>query len=155
MVNMRLKAMFFDSKAVMSAMDQATRKVFGHFGGLVRKIAIRSIQTRGEGSSSPGQPPYDKLGAKRRVENRRRKAEGRAKAKGGFKGLKHILYAYEPASRAVIIGPASNRTRSLTIPEILEEGADPSRRVAARPFMGPAFMKAKQKLPAMWAGSIK
>jgi hypothetical protein len=153
MIGMRIdKSMFFDSRKVMSAVDRATRKVFGHFGGMVRKTAIKSVKTRARGSSSPGQPPFDKLGAKRREENRRRKALGRKKAKAGFKGLKHILYAYEPVRRSVIIGPASNRTRSLTIPEILEEGKLDT---AQRPFMGPAFQQAKQKLPGMWANSVK
>lgn len=153
MIGMRIdKSMFFDSRKVISAVDRATRKVFGHFGGLVRKTAVRSIKTRARGTSSPGQPPLDKLGAKRREENRRRKALGRKKAKAGFKGLKHILYAYETTKKSVIIGPASNRTRSLTIPEILEEG---KRNVTARPFMGPAFQQARQKLPAMWANSVR
>lgn len=152
MIGMKAKLLFFESRHVVSAVDRATRKVFGHFGGLVRKRAIQSIKTRATGSSAPGQPPFDKLGAKRRAENRRRKKEGRPKAKAGFKGLKHILYAFDPDVKTVIIGPASNRKRSLTIPEILEEG---KREVMQRPFMGPAFEKAKQKLPSMWQDSVK
>jgi len=66
--------------------------------------------------------------------------------------LKHILFAYEPAKRSVIIGPASNRKRSLTIPEILEEG---KLNVAERPLIGPAFEKTKASLPSIWAQSVK
>jgi len=92
------------------------------------------------------------MAARRRAINRKRKAEGRLKAKPGFKGLKHILYAYDPAKQSVIIGPASNRKRSITIPEILEDG---KLDVGQRPFMGPAFEKAKPSLPSLWSGSVK
>jgi len=92
------------------------------------------------------------MAARRRAINRRRKAEGRPKAKPGFKGIKHILYAYDPAKRSVIIGPASNRKRSITIPEILENG---ELGISPRPLTGPAFEKVQPKLSEIWGSSVK
>jgi len=51
-----------------------------------------------------------------------------------------------------VIGPASNRSRSITIPEILEYG---KLDVSRHPFMGPAFEQQKPKLPSLWANSVK
>ena len=148
-----IRRLFFDKAAVMNQMDTRARVALGKFGALVRKSAIASVKEAPPSRhSSAGSPPFSHMAAKRRAINRKRKAEGRPKAKPGFKGLKHILFAYEPAKRSVIIGPASNRKRSLTIPEILEEG---KLDVAERPMMGPAFEKGKASLPSIWAGSVK
>ena len=157
MIGFRLKPaagrMPFDSKAVLTRVDDATRRVFGRFGALVRKAAIASVRNAPETRSAPaGSPPFSHVTARRTRSNRRRKAAGQARLSGGFKGLRHILYAYEPRQRSVVIGPASNRRRSPTIPEILEEGL---LGVPAHPFMGPAFEQQQPKLPALWAGSVK
>jgi len=152
MIRMKTKQMFFDRQAVISRVDKATRKVLGHFGALVRKSAIASIkEAPAKRHAPPGSPPFSHMLARRRKINQRRKAEGKQPVRG-FKGLKHILYAFEPVNRSVIIGPASNRSRSITIPEILEYG---KLDVSRRPFMGPAFEREKPKLPAMWANSVK
>ena len=148
-----MKALFFDSKAVMDATDRATRKVLSKFGYLVRKSARASVK-EAAGSSSAGQPPHSHMRARRRRLNAKRRSEGKEPVKKGFEGLRYILFSFNPESRSVIIGPASNRTRSMTIPEILEYGEkDP--RVAARPFMGPAFEKEQKSLPSLWGNSIK
>jgi len=148
-----IKQLFFDRAAVANSMDIRARVALGKFGALVRKTAIASVKEAPHGRHAPaGAAPFSHMAARRRAINRKRKAEGRPKAKPGFKGLKHILYAYDPAKQSVIIGPASNRKRSITIPEILEEG---KLEIGQRPFMGPAFEKAKPSLPSMWAGSVK
>jgi len=153
MIGMDVKLLFFDRQAVTGRVDKATRKVLGHFGALVRKSAIASIKeaptTR---HASTGSPPFSHMSAKRRKINQRRKAEGKQPVRGGFKGLKHILYAFEPVKRSVVIGPASNRSRAITIPEILEYG---KLDVSRHPFMGPAFEQQKPKLPSLWANSVK
>ena len=95
------------------------------------------------------------MAAVRRARNKKRKAQGQEPVKSGFAGLKFILFAYDRLARSVIIGPASNRTRSLTIPEILEKGADPKHKVARRPFMVPSLQSSEKQLPAIWAKSIK
>jgi hypothetical protein len=148
-----IRRLFFDKAAVMTQMDTRVRVALGKFGALVRKSAIASVKEAPPSRhSSAGSPPFSHMAAKRRAINRRRKAEGRPKAKPGFKGLTHILFAYEPAKRSVIIGPASNRKRSLTIPEILEEG---KLDVAERPLMGPAFERARERLDDFWGQSVK
>jgi len=150
---MSVKRLFFDRRAIMRQMDTRARSALGKFGALVRKTAIASVKEAPHGRHAPaGSPPFSHMAARRRAINRKRKAEGRPKAKPGFKGLKHILYTYDPVKRSVIIGPASNRKRSITIPEILEEG---KLNTGSRPFMGPAFEKAKPSLPALWSSSIK
>ena len=147
------KLLFFDKAAVMNQMDTRARVALGKFGALLRKAAIASVKEAPPSRHAPaGSAPFSHMTARRRTLNRKRKAEGRAKAKPGFKGLKHILYAYDPVKRSVIIGPASNRTRSITIPEILEEG---KLNVSARPLMGPAFEKTAPRLPGLWADSVK
>ena len=147
MIGLKVKQVMFDQKIVADTMDKESRKALGHFGGYVRKTAISSIHDAPPTSySTPGSPPFSHVGYRLKQLNKRRKAEGRQKVKG-FKGLKYILYKYEPESKGVIIGPASNRVRSLTIPEILEEG---KRGIAARPFMHPAFEAAKSRLPEFW-----
>ena len=152
-VGFDFKLQFFDRAAVLNAMDTRARSALGKFGAMVRKTAIASVKEAPPSKSSPaGSPPFSHMAARRRAINRKRKAEGRPKAKPGFKGIKHILYAYDPAKRSVIIGPASNRKRSITIPEVLEEG---KLNTSARPLMGPALEKAKPSLSSMWAGSVK
>lgn len=94
----RMKELFFDRRSVMGAVDAATRRVFGFFGGKVRRIAIGSIKDTDK-VSKPGQPPSSHLGARRKAANRKRKAAGKSPLRGGFKGIKHILYAYDSTLR--------------------------------------------------------
>ena len=150
----RVKLLFFDDAKVLLAMDRATAKALSRFGAEVRRAARASIK-ESPGASAAGTPPHSHMAARRRARNKARKAAGQEPVKSGFAGLKFILFAYDPAGRSVIIGPASNRTRSLTIPEILEKGKDPKHKVATRPFMSPAFESSEKKLPAMWARSLK
>ena len=154
MIGAKVKHLFFDTDLVKRCVDSATRKVLSEFGRNVRRRAVASIR-ESPGPAPAGQAPHSHMAAKRRRANKKRRQEGKEPVRGGFRGLKHILYAFEPAGRSVIIGPASNRKRNLTIPEILEYGADPSGKVGKRPFMGPAFEQEKPKLSALWAGSIK
>ena len=147
------KQLFFDRQAIISHMDTRARSALGRFGALVRKTAIASVKEAPPTRHAPaGSPPFSHVAARRRKLNRKRKATGKKAISGGFKGIKHILYNYDPAKRSVIIGPASNRKRSITIPEILELG---KLNIAPRPLMGPAFEKVLPKLSDLWAGSVK
>lgn len=98
--------MFFDTKAVTRAVDKATRRNMGQFGGYVRKVARNSMK-RKEGAAAPGNPPHAH--------------------RGTLKGL--LFYSYDPQSQAVIIGPEyfpskGNAARVMTtVPEALENGA--------------------------------
>jgi len=135
------KQFFFDSKAVLSAVDRATRQVLSKFGAFVRRTAKSSIRKR-KAASRPGHPPSSHTGLLRRL----------------------IYFGYDPGQRSVVIGPEPLNGRSQGA-QVLEyggrqrirtpEGKRVSANYRARPFMGPAFEKEKPGLPAMWANSIK
>jgi hypothetical protein len=141
MIHADVKNLFFDRKAVMSAVDRATRKVFAKFGAFVRTTAQHSIHKRPE-VSQPGTPPSSHVGLLRKL----------------------IYFSYDPNHRSVVIGPTPLHGTAVA-PPLLEYGGRARvkdrrcRRVSAtyrpRPFMGPAFEKEKPRLPAMWAGSVK
>lgn len=165
MIDMRMKSLFFTSKAVTSRVDAATRRVLSKFGAFVRRTAKSSIRKRKK-ASEPGQPPSSHTGLLK----------------------KFIWFGYEPNKRSVVIGPARLTSKTGEAPEILEHGGflrlqrdtvlrvggsgrDAKGRftqgkrkkvlkgtkisIAARPFMGPAMNKETPKLPNMWADSLK
>jgi len=150
-----VKRLFFDRQAVLNAVDQATRRVLSRFGAFTRRIAKNSIRQR-RGTSAPGTPPFSHTGLLR----------------------KFLFFAYDPSARSVIIGPARLRGRGYgEAPALLEYGGAGERSFLAktgstvpgqglawrrkhvhirpRPYMGPAFVKAKENLPDMWANSVK
>ena len=141
MIDLKLKAMFFDSPAVLKAVDRATRKVLSRFGAYVRTAARSSIRKR-KAVSQPGQPPSSHVGTLKKL----------------------IFFGYEPQQKSVVIGPTPFRGAA-EAPPLLEYGGrgrhknrrGRSRTVTyrPRPFMGPAFEKERPKLPAMWADSVK
>ncbi len=134
------KDMFFDRPAVMSATDRAQRKVFSKFGSFVRRTARSSIRKR-KSISEPGQPPSSHTGILKRT----------------------IFFLYSPETRSVIIGPVL-LNKGTDAPRLLEHGDTVTRRrrkrrvrvkYRPRPFMGPAFAKEQQQLPALWRNSVK
>jgi hypothetical protein len=161
-ISAKVTECFFDRPTVMEALDKATRKALSRFGAFVRQTAQKSLQERSAHiHARPGGPPFVhssakllKIRAGLRSVNRARKKAGQTKLKprGMFSGLKYILFAYDTSAKSVVIGPASNRVRGVTIPEILEEG---KLGIPARPFMGPAFDREKSKAASLWAGSVR
>jgi len=145
MIRMVTKQMFFDRKAVSGAVDRATRKVLSRFGAFVRTGARHSIRKR-KRVSAPGEPPSSHTGLLRNF----------------------ILFGYDRGRRSVVIGPQRLNQKVGDAPHALEHGGTSTVveglrgkrkkrriRIAARPFMGPAFEREKPKLPAMWASSVK
>ncbi|HNQ22488.1 MAG TPA: hypothetical protein PKK06_05280 [Phycisphaerae bacterium] len=139
------KQMFFDTRAVTKRVDKATRKVLSKFGAFVRTGAKHSIRKR-KAVSKPGEPPSSHIGLLR----------------------KFIFFGYDAGRRSVVIGPLRLNQKVGDAPQALEyggtstvvEGLRGKRkkrrvRIAARPFMGPAFEREKPKLPALWAKSVK
>jgi hypothetical protein len=131
--------LFFDRAAVTSAADRRTRKVLSKFGAFVRQTAKTSIRKR-KAVSEPGQPPSSHTGLLKR----------------------NIFFVFSPETRSVVIGPIllNNRTDA---PRLLEHGDTVVRRrrnrrvrmtYEARPFMGPAFEREQQQLPALWKNSV-
>jgi len=144
-IGARVKTLFFDAKAVTSAVDQASRRVLSRFGAFVRQRARSLIRTR-RAASRPGQPPSSHEGSLRRL----------------------IFFGYEPGTKNVVIGPTP--FTSSPSADLLEQDhkAGGVRRIRrrrggktvtmtyrARPFMGPAMDAEKPKLPGMWAGAVK
>jgi hypothetical protein len=140
MIRLNVKALFFESAAVLQKVDAATRKVLSKFGAFVRTTAKHSIRKR-KAASAPGSPPSSHVGTLKRL----------------------IFFGYDLSARSVVIGPAPFRS-TVEAPPLLEYGGTASRtdakgrrvlaRYRARPFMGPAFEKEKSKLPAMWTSSV-
>ena len=145
MIGMVTKKMFFDRKAVRSAVDRTARRVLSKFGAFVRRGAKSSIRKR-KRASSPGEPPSSHAGLLK----------------------KFIFFGYERDRRSVVIGPARLNQKIGDAPHALEHGGVSTVveglrgrrrkrrvRIKARPFMGPAFEKEKPKLAAMWRDSVK
>lgn len=143
------KAQFFDRPKVQRAVDRSTRRLFVRMGGLTRKIARQSIRKRKKPSPA-GQPPHSHLGLLR----------------------KFIYFVFESKPRPTMVaGPALLNGRpdpqpvNATVPEALEHGAKLRVRgrfqrsakivdLEPRPYMAPAFNKAKDKLPGLWRDSV-
>lgn len=103
----------------------------GHAGGAIRLAAVRSIRKR-KGPAPAGQPPHTHT---RRLP-------------------RAIKYAVEKQRQTVVIGPD---IQSLgTAGKAHEHGGHYRReRYPKRPFMGPALEKTKERLPKLWAGSVR
>ena len=143
MITMRIKGLFFDKKAVLSAVDKAKRAVLSKAGAFIRTTAKHSIRTK-KGSAPPGKPPHSHEGSLRRL----------------------IYFGYDRASDSVVVGPVGFK-RS-TAPNVLEFGgkSEVKRRrrgkvvktqatIQERPYMGPALEKERPNLPKRWAGSVR
>lgn len=96
----KVKEFFFDGDLVKSSVDRATARVLGKFGAFVRRTAKGMIRG-GKKPSKPGSPPKSHTGL-----------------------LKKFLYfAWDPASKSVVVGPARLDGDGLgTAPETLERG---------------------------------
>jgi len=145
MIRFEIKHLFFDTKKVRRSVDRATRRVLSKFGAFVRRGAKSSIRKR-KRASAPGEPPSSHTGLLRRF----------------------IFFGYDRSARSVVIGPGRLNQKIGDAPHALEHGGTSTvieglrgkrkkRRVkmAARPYMGPAFEQEKPKLAAMWRDSVR
>lgn len=144
MIDMRIKRLFFDRKAVIAAVDKARRAVLSKAGAFIRTVARTSIRPR-KGSAPPGSPPHSHVGLLRNF----------------------IFFGYDRASDSVVVGPAK-LNKPTEAPRVLEHGGVTTAtrfargklrkrriRVKPRPYMGPALEKERSKLPKLWAGSVR
>lgn len=137
---------FFDTKKIERAVKRGIRNSLSYFASYTRKAAQWSIKKRNK-PSEPGQPPSSHTGV-----------------------LKDFIFYWLDKTQGVaLIGPvvtSKSPYGEITVPQILEEGGTVVRAVkgknelevitiAARPYMGPAFEKAKAKLPNIWKDSIR
>lgn len=134
-----------DSPRVMAAVADGARKALSQFGAMVRVAARRSLRPANYGvpPSAPGQPPRSRTGLLRDF----------------------IFFGWDPATRAVVVGPARLLGRRMgRAPSLLEYGGVASAMIAgrrrkirhpARPYIRPAFSRVKERLPALWRDSVQ
>lgn len=134
------KKLFFDKKAILNAVPPALRKALSKAGAYIRDDARKSIKTRKK-PAPPGQPPHSHKGQLR----------------------KFIFFAFDPASRSVIVGPAAFSSRSQA-PYLLEHGGTTQRKrrkriitaqYEPRPYMLPALLKNIHEIPKPWKDAIR
>lgn len=165
------KRMFFNADIIGDAVNKSSRQVLKKYGGLVRKIARRSLR-------KARQKPIGQLTEEERKNLRIRqeiaKRTGKPKparpllpSKPGepprvITGLlkKFTYFVFDPATQSVLVGPVKLHQKSDGVPEALEFGGrstDTKGRpitIKARPWMTPANAIAMKQLPGMWANSV-
>ena len=147
LIDMRVKALFFDRPKIQRAVSAARRRALSRAGAFIRQTARTSMRRR-RGSAPPGSPPHVHEGSLRRL----------------------LFFAYDPQADSVVVGPVG--FRKSTAPSVLEFGGRAvltrrgrrggrrvveSRRVRieARPYMGPALRKELPNIPKAWASSVR
>ena len=121
----------FDARKVRARAKKGNLESLGHAGGAIRLAARRSIR-RSPKASVPGTPPHTR--------------------KGRLRGA--ILYAVERQQERVVIGPRYTVAGPSGMAHEFG-GRFRGGRYDRRPFMGPALEKVKNRLPHMWAGSVR
>lgn len=141
MVAIELKTdAFFDRATVKALVDRQTRRALGQAGAIVRRYARSSIRKArpNERPSKPGKPP---------------------KSRSPRHELRTILFAYQEQTRSVVIGPMKfpGTSPGTPVPALLEFGGvglpgsrGRRRRFEPRPYMAPAFEKARPKILEAW-----
>jgi hypothetical protein len=163
---------FFRPEAILRAVDAAKRREMGHFGGYVRKVAKHSMKHR-RGYSDPGTPPsrhvglistllfysYDAAsdsvvigpvlsGGKREGATtvpELMEHGGRVRRKV-TRGLLGALYSARHST------PRTAGMFKALRPKL---GQRVTMRYPARPFMGPAFQAATDRLEPFWKDSVR
>ncbi|MBN8605049.1 MAG: hypothetical protein J0M26_28890 [Planctomycetes bacterium] len=116
---------------VKRKVDQGNFKSLGHAAAAIRLVARRSIRRR-KSAAMPGSPPNTRRGQLKRS----------------------LMYAIDKQRGVALIGPSFEVVG--TAGKAHEFGGKYRReRYPKRPFMGPALEKVKDRLPSMWAGSIR
>jgi len=103
----------------------------GHAGGAIRRAAMAGIR-KARGPSVPGMPPHTRRGQLKRA----------------------IRYAVEKARDCVVIGPDYSTVGNVMLGHEFG-GRFRGQRYPARPLMGPALEKVKDRLPSHWVGSVR
>jgi phage gpG-like protein len=121
----------FHPKRVRNAAERASYRNLGHAGASIRLTARRSIR-RSKNPSKEGKPPHTRKGQLKRS----------------------LRYAVDRQRERVLIGPTFTVVgRSAMAHEF--GGKYKKQRYPARPFMGPALEKSKNRISKLWANSIK
>lgn len=162
---------FFNSEEVLSAVNYSNRQVLRKYGGLVRKIARRSLRkARQKPVGQLTEEERTKLRIRQEIAKRTGKpqpARPLLPSKPGepprvITGLlkKFTYFVFDPATQSVLVGPVKLNQKSDGVPEALEYGGRSTNakgeqiQIDARPWMTPANAIAMKQLPGMWANSV-
>lgn len=129
MIGMKVRTEDRTERVKKKAKD-ASFKNLGHAAASIRLAARRSIRKRKTASAS-GQPPHTRKGQLRRA----------------------IVYAVENREERAVIGPEHAVVGASGMAHEFG-GRFRGGRYDQRPFMGPALIKVKDRLPRKWAGSV-
>lgn len=129
----------FDVEKLEQKMRRAEARALKILGFETRLKAQNSI-VNGTGPSRPGTPPKNKVGTLKRF----------------------ILYSYDKETNSVTVGAKLLKRKSKDAAKALEHGGVSQTtkkkpiRVAARPFMEPAFQSVKrQSIPSVFANTLR
>ena len=167
---------FFNASIVENAMSKATNKALGQGGKYVMQEAKKSIKP----GKKATRKTFSQLDTKARqsyhIAEAIAKRDGKPKPKmptlqkvsdPGKEPLdqtgllrQFILYAYDPASGGVFIGPVKLNKPGLAAAALEHGGPSINAKgkritIKARPFMGPALERKRTKLAELWANSLK
>lgn len=136
MITMRIKDQFFDRPAVQKSMLEVERGALSKAAAFIWRRARSSMRKR-KRSSKPGQPPSVHEGSLRKM----------------------LYFGWDTQTRSALIGPVG--FNGSNVPETLEYGGTVTQTrkrwgktitktvtIAPRPYMGPAFDKEREKIPA-------
>lgn len=136
------KRNFFDAKKVIRAMERAERRELSRYGAFVMTGARRRVRRR-KSSAGPGKSPTHWQ-------------------TGSRDGLRRILFAYEPRTSSVIIGPVKLNAQGRDVPNLMETGGTgrpapdkPKVRYRPHPFVGPEQEKRAPQFPDLLKGSVR
>ena len=172
------KAGFFDRPAVIKAMSRAEREAMTNAGAYVRRTAMQSMKPAKRYTSKKQLPRWQRRSYEIALTEAKR--AGRPVPMLPFRPSKpgqppkyitrllkdFVQFSYDFTSGSTIVGPARLNTRQTgtgqTVPEVLEYGgfSRVSRgktiaAVAARPYMGPALEKNRDKIASFWANTLR
>lgn len=155
------KANFFDRARVQDSLDRALRDALSRIGAFVRQRARTSLRYR-DRPSTPGSPPSAHRTMIRKKTN---KKTGKVKFQPVSPLREFIFFAYDPARKSVVIGPAllnaKGGSRALSALEyggpstIWSDGKRKQVYIKARPFMRPALEAEQKAMPHLWRNSVR
>jgi len=157
------KKLFFNSKEIVERMDPKKRRFLSKFGAFVRRTARSSIKSGGKSrkTSRPGEPPrtQTKNGLKerssiqfwpdRRLENVIIGPILRQNRKGGPDALRTIEEGGSTMVEELVLKSGSRR-RKFDRDDYIRTGRRVRARIAARPYMFPAFENEKSQISEIW-----
>lgn len=175
-ISISAKSLFFDRKEVVEAVGRSRVKILSKAGGLVRKSA-KEILVFKPSVRKPRRVKDAKVNRANELAYRQAK-KASASPPGAvpfvrrrqYPNLSSVVYAYDPGSRSVVVGPIERRSRSMqrTAPDVHERGGSVRINVTGRdgkvrpmtanypkrPLIGPAFERVKNQMPGVMSNAI-